>query len=88
MNYTMVRNSSVSYAYDKLKNMTIIIFMISNPKIEFGVSEELYIPYVTYRYGEKNLKEIAEIVCNELSWNELELEENLIHGELDTTEVD
>jgi len=82
MNYTNINNSSVSYTYDQLKNMTIIVFMIRNKHIEFGVSEDLYIPYITYRFWEVKLEEVERIVNHELEFNDLDIEENLIPDDL------
>jgi len=86
MNYTNVNNSSISYTYDQLKNMTIIIFMVRNNNIEFGVSEDLYIPYITYRFWEVKVEEIEKIVNHELSCQEMDIEENLIQPERENYE--
>jgi hypothetical protein len=56
--------------------------MIKNKHIEFGISEDLYIPYITYRFGEIKLNDIERIVNHELQFNNLVLEENIIPSEL------
>ena len=77
MDYINVNDTSVSYSYDQLKNLTIILFYVKNDNIRFGEDENLTKLHITYRYHKKTIEDIHNIVLRECESENLELSHDL-----------